>query len=166
MADINDRTQNVSLHDEVNDKPVTTTDLGTKTLLDVNASSDPTQYVLESDYDATGDVVTSAADATLFSFSGAGVIDFVAITCATSSNWEAIIVVDGTEKFRSAMTNLGSVLGLTGGNGEPIWVQTANKQFRWSPQGNAGFTSGFAIKARAIGANVTLTHITLFRELQ
>ena len=166
MADLSDQTQNVNIWDDAKTKSVTVSSVGAKNLLDVNASSDPTQYVLESDYDATGDVVTSAADATLFSFSGAGVIDFVAITCATSSNWEAIIIVDGDEKFRSTMTNLGSVLGLTGGNGEPIWVQTANKQFRWSPQGNAGFTSGFAIKARAIGANVTLTHITLFRELQ
>ena len=164
MSDIQS-TDNVSVYNADGSAAVTTTTIGGKELLDVNASADPTQYALGTDYDATGDVVTSAADATLFTFSGAGVIDFVAVTCATSSAWSIIIDVDGSEKFRMSMSDLGSVIGLTGGVGEPIFVTTANKQFRWNPGGNAGFTTGFSIKARATGANVTLTHLTLYREL-
>jgi len=68
MADINDRTQNVSLHDEVSDSAVTTTVDGSKLRLDVNASAtitnneSPTKYQLKTDYDATGDTITSASD--------------------------------------------------------------------------------------------------------
>ena len=191
MADITDLTQNVSIHDDTTDAAVTTTTdgakqrldmiakilgaggsqissttIGGKELLDVNASADPTQYHIEGDINVTGTLVTSAADVTLFTTTTAGVIDFVAVNSAVSSGFEIALFIDGVEKLRTNMTDLGSTLGLTGGSGEPVWTQTANKQFRWNPQGNAGFTSSFAIKAKATGSNVTLTHLILYRELQ
>lgn len=165
MADDPNYTQDVTIMANDGTKPVSITTVGSKNLLDVNASSDPTQYSPEFDYDATGDVVTSASDATLFTFTGAGVIDFVAVTCATSSSWEIIVDIDGSEKFRMTMNDLGSVIGLTGTGQESIYTATANKQFRWVPQGRAGFTTSFAVKARATGANVTLYHLTMYREL-
>ena len=164
MADINDYSQNVSLHDEATDSAVTTTTLGSKTLLDVNASSDPTRYTFGGSINTTGTTVTSAADVTLFTFSGAGVIDFVAVTCANSSGWDISLWIDGTEVMRATMNQLGSDLGMTAYNGF-AWVQTANKQFRWVPSGRSGFTTSFAIKSKATGANVTLNHMIAYREL-
>jgi len=165
MADIKDYTRNVSIFDDTANSPVSTTLVGSKRLLDVNASADPTQYSPEFDYDTTGDVVTSGADATLFTFSGAGVIDMIAVTCATSSSWSIIVDIDGVEKFRISMTELGSTLGLTGATQNLIYTATANKQFRWLPRGAAGFTTSFSVKARATGADVTLYHITNYRKL-
>ena len=166
MAGINNPTDNVTIFGGDNSaKAVTSTTVGAKELLDVNASSDPTQYSPEFDYDITGDVVTSAADATLFTFSGAGVIDMIAVSSAVSSSWSIIVDIDGVEKFRISMTDLGSTLGLTGSAQDLIFAATANKQFRWLPKGAAGFTTSFSVKARATGADVTLYHLVNYREL-
>ena len=167
MADINDYTQNVSIHDETSDVAVITTTSGSKVLLDVNATvsndESPTKYQLLSDYDATGTSITTS-DTELFSYSGVGVISFIAITNATTSNYEVIINVDGTERLRINMSDLGSVLGLTGGTVEPIWTQTANKQFRYHPTPEIGFTTGFSIEARATTGTTTVTHLVLYKE--
>lgn len=165
MADLNDATQNVAIHDEAADQPVTTTVVGSKRFLDVNANSDPTQYTLETDYNTTGTVVTSASDVTLFTTTGSGTIDFIAVTCGNSSGYEIIIEVDSSEKFRITMTDLGSTLGLTS-DASPIRALNANKQFRYHPNEAKGYTTNFSVKAKATGSDVTLTHLIIYKELQ
>ena len=166
MADISDLTQNISIHDDASDVAVTTTTDGAKVLLDVNATvsndESPTKYQLKTDYDATGTSVASSPDTTLYTFSGQGVIDLVAVNSTTSSSWGVDILVDGTSRLRITMSDLGSALGLTNAAFDVV-AETANKQFRWHPS-QIGFTTSFTIKAWATGSTVTLNHLIMYRE--
>jgi hypothetical protein len=172
MADLNDLTQNVNIWDDAKSKAVTVTTDGAKERLDVDIgdnidvtitdSESPTKYQLKADYDATGVSVASSPDTTLYTFSGSGVIDLVAVNSDTSSNWGIDLIVDGTSRLRITMEDLGSELGLT--NSDFVVVaETANKQFRWRPE-QIGFTTGFTVKAYATGTTVTLKHLIMFRE--
>jgi len=165
MADINDLSKDVSIHNETTNAAVTTTTDGAKERLDVNATIDydesPTKYQLKTHKDTTGTVVTTS-DTTLFTFTGQGVIDLVAVNSATSSNWGIIILIDSIERLRLTMGELGSDLGLTDSNFD-IVSQTANKQFRWKPT-QIGFSTNFTIQAYATTGTQTLPHLILFRE--
>jgi len=159
---------NVVLYDDLGNKVGIVLD-GSTYRLAVDSSAtivnneSPTKYQLKTDYDTTGDLLTSAADVVLYSYTGDGVLDFVGVSNATTSNYEVAIEVDGTERIRINMSNLGSVLSLTSGD-VPMWAETANKNFRYRPFEPIGFSTGFRILARATGANTTVTHITMFRE--
>ena len=166
MADLNDLTQNVNIWNDDKSKSVTVTTDGVKERLDVNAlvsdSEAPTRYQLKTDYDATGVALNTSTDTTLYSFSGQGVIDLVAVNGLTSSAWEVAIVIDGTERLRISMSDLGSELGLTNAAFD-VSVLTANKQFRWNPS-QIGFTTDFTIKAKATTATPTVKHLIMYRE--
>lgn len=168
MADLTDRSTDVSIHGNNASNPaVDTISDGTYERLAVDAAitsdDSPTRYSLKSDYDATGVTVTSSADVTLFSFTGQGVIDFLSAV-AGGSGYEIIIEIDSTERLRINMNDLGSNLGLANATNVPLWVETANKNFRWHPPTQVGFSTSFAIKAKATGANVTIKHLVLYRE--
>jgi len=170
MADINDLTQNVSIYPEGSSSPITSTTDGAKERLDVNVAGSvaidydesPTKYQLKTNYNATGTSVASSPDTTLYTYSGAGVIDLVAVNSTTSSGWGIDIEIDGTSRLRITMSQLGSDLGLTS-VGFDVVAETANKQFRWHPQ-QIGFTTSFTVKAYATGSTVTLNHLIMFRE--
>jgi len=170
MADLNDLTQNVNIWDDAKSKAVSViTDGSTERLavdvsgtVDIDYDESPTKYQLKTDYDATGTSVASSPDTTLYTYSGSGVIDLVAVNCLTSANWGVDIIIDGTSRLRITMPDLGSQLGLTDSNFDVV-AQTANKQFRWKPS-QIGFTTNFTVKAYATGATVTLEHLILFRE--
>lgn len=167
MADRGNRQAEVTPFGPGN-KQITSTTYGAKELLDVNATvsgdESPTKYQLLSDIEyTTATTVTTAADVTLFTYSGVGVLTFIAVTNATSSNYEVAVFVDGTERLRTTMTGLGSTLGLTDGS-TPIWVQTANKQFRYHPTPEIGFTTSFSIKAKATVGSQDLYHMILYKE--
>jgi hypothetical protein len=170
VADLGDQTTDATIWSEDRTKSVDvmTDTLGKNRLLTegtvtIANNESPTKYQLKTDYDATGDTITSAADAVLFSYTGDGTLNFVAVTNATSSNYEIAIEIDGTERLRITMNNLGSVLGLISGS-TPFWTETANKAFRFRPYEGVGFTTGFRILAKATGANTTVTHFTMFKE--
>lgn len=165
MADINDLSKDVSIHNETTNAAVTTTTDGAKERLDVSSaiSSDPTQYSLKFDYDATGDTV-GTTDVELFSFTGSGLLDFVGLTSG-SSTYEAIIKIDGTERLRITMADLGSALSLSNATNVPIWADTANKNFRFHPSTGLGFSTSFSVWARSTTGSNTIKHITLYREL-
>ena len=170
MADINDLTQNVSIYPEGSSSPITSTTDGAKERLDVNVAGSvaidydesPTKYQLKTNYNATGTSVASSPDTTLYTYSGAGVIDLVAVNSTASSSWGIDIEIDGTSRLRITMSQLGSDLGLTS-VGFDVVAETANKQFRWHPQ-QIGFTTSFTVKAYATGSTVTLNHLIMFRE--
>jgi hypothetical protein len=168
MADISDRSLDVSIHNPSDvTKAVTTTTDGAKERLDVDASissdDSPTKYELGTYYNASGVTVTSAADVELLGYTGAGVLDFIAAV-AGSSGYEIAIYTDGVERLRINMNDLGSNLGLANATNVPLWVETANKNFRWHPPTQVGFKTSFSIKARATGANVTISSLILYRK--
>jgi len=168
MADQNDLTINTTLYDEAGN-PVDVVLDGSIYRLAVDATAtienneSPTKYQLKTDFDAAGDLLTSSADVVLYSYTGDGVLTFIGVSNATTSNYEVAIEIDGTERFRITMSDLGSALGLTSGN-TPIWTETANKNFRFRPYESVGFSTGFRVLARATGANTTVTHVTMFKE--
>lgn len=166
MADINDRTTNVNIMNDAATKTVSLMTDGSLERLAVNAlisnNESPTKYQLRADYDATGDSV-GGTDVVLYTFTGAGVIDFIGVTNAVSSNYEVALFIDGTERFRISMSDLGTNLGLTAA-GVPIWADTANKNFRYVPPTEIGFTTSFQVKARSTTGTQTLKHITMIRE--
>jgi hypothetical protein len=167
MSDITDKTQDVNIwNDEYTKKVSVITDssyerLAVNALISNNES--PTKYQLKADYDATGDSVGTGADVTLYTYTGTGVIDFIGVTNAISSNYEVALFIDGTERFRITMSALGTDLSLTSGS-TPLWTDTANKNFRYVPTTEVGFTTSFAVKAKSTTGTQTLKHITLFRE--
>jgi uncharacterized protein with LGFP repeats len=153
-------------------KRVTTTTDGLKERLDISLEGEeinvtvsndesPTKFQLKTSYNVVGTSVTTS-DTTLYTYTGSGLIDLVAVTSAVSSNWGVIIFIDGTERLRITMASLGTILGLTDSNFD-IAAQTANKQFRWRPT-TIGFATSFTIKAYATSGTVTLYNLILFRE--
>jgi len=172
MADLNDLTQNVSIHNDVTNADVDTiNDAGVERLqvhiqedatIAITSDESLTKFQLKTDYDATGTSVASSPDTLLYTYSGAGVIDLVAVNSTTSSSWGIDIRVDGTSRLRIKMADLGSALGLTNSDFTVV-AETANKQFRWHPS-QIGFTTSFSIYAYATGSTVTLNHLVMFRE--
>ena len=172
MADLNDLTQNVSIHNDVTDVDVTTTTDASKERLDVQIqdsigvivedSESPTKYQLQSDYDATGVSLNTSTDTELFTFSGSGTIDLIAVNSLTSSNFEVAIYIDGTERIRITMADLGSNLGLTNSDYD-LAVETANKQFRYHPA-SVGFTTSFTVDAKATVGTPNVKHLILYKE--
>jgi len=172
MADIGDLTQNVSLHNDSTDAAVTTTTDGAKELLDVNVETgnisvtsddSPTKYQLQSDFDATGVALNTSTDTTIYTYSGDGVLDFVAVT-GGNSNFEVTLKMDGTERIRITMAELAAI-GLSNATNVEVWAETANKNFRYHPHSPLGFATSFTILAKATGAPIpTVTHLVLFRE--
>lgn len=122
----------------------------------------PIKYQLQTNYNSTGVSVGTGADVVLYTYSGEGLIDYVGVANATSSNYEVAIFVDSVERFRITMSALGSDLGQTA-VGSIVWADTANKNFRYVPNGAVGFKTDFSIKGKSTTGTQTLKHIVLFR---
>ena len=168
MSDINDLTQNVTLWNNAKTKNITTVTDGAVERLAVDAvatitdNESPTRYQLKTDYDATGVSLNTSTDTELYTFSGEGVIDLVAVNSTTSSAWIVDIFIDGTSRIRIAMPDLGTALGLTNSDFD-IVAETANKQFRYHPT-QVGFSTSFTVYARAVTATPNVRHFIAFRE--
>lgn len=169
MADITNPTTNATIFGGDNPalaKAITSTTDGSKERLDVDAyiSSDdsPTKYTLGTSYDTTG-VSVSTTDVTLFEYtSGAGVIDFIA-TSAGNSTYEIAIYTDTVQRFRMTMGELGSDLAVANATNVPLWVETANKNFRWNPPTQVGFEGSFKIVARSTTGTNTIKYLVMYR---
>jgi len=174
MADITNPTTNVSVYGGDNEsdltKAVTVTTDGAKERLDcditgtvnIDNNESPTKYQLKTAYDITGTALNTSTDTELFTYSGSGVIDLIAVNSLTSSNWEIVIDVDGTERLRITMSALGSSLGLTNSDYD-VAVTTANKQFRYHPVA-MGFATDFTIKAKATTGSPNVNYMVMYRE--
>jgi len=128
----------------------------------ITDSESATKYQLRSDYDVTGDILNTSTDVVLLAISGfSGVLDFVACV-GNNSSYIIAIEIDGTERIRISMPDLGT-LGLGNATNVDIWAETANKNFRFRPT-NVGFTTGFRILARATTGTPTVKHLCLYRE--
>lgn len=173
MADQNDPTQNVAIWDNAKSKAVTVTTDGAKERLDCNIdgstvtvsdSESATKYQLQTEFDAVGDLLNQATDTVLYAVTGeTGTLDFVAIT-GSNANFEVTIEIDGTERIRITMAEVGSI-GLSNATNVPLWSETALKNFRYSPNLPVGYTTGFRILAKSVSAqNPTVTHLTMYRQ--
>ena len=153
-------------------KLITVTTDGVKERLDCNMdgseviisdSESATKYQMQTDFDAVGTLLNTTTDEVLFSDTGTGTLDFVAISGSTSG-FEIAIEVDGTERIRITMAELASI-GLSNAVNVPFWAETANKNFRYSPNIPVGYTASFRILAKATGAPLaTVDHLILYRE--
>ena len=158
---------NVCLYDDLGNKVGVILD-GSTYRLQVDAKAtitdneSPTRYQLKSAYDTTGIALNTSTDVSLYSFTGQGVIDLISVNSLTSSNWEVAILIDGTERIRITMADLGSNLGLSNSDYD-IVAETANKQFRYRPA-SVGFTTSFEVKAKATTATPSVNYLTLYRE--
>src|SRR5210317_1494399 len=143
MADINDPTQNVNIWDDDKTKAVSViTDGATERLaVDSQVTNNVSIkiYQPKAITDFTGVTLNTSTDVTLGTFTGRGLLNFIATTCGTS-NYEIALEVDGVEEFRATMANIGTDLGLANGTNVPIWVETAQKNFRFHPNDPWGFT--------------------------
>jgi hypothetical protein len=168
MADINDDTLNTTLYDE-NGNAVSVIQDGSLYRLaidgDVTISGDesPTLYQDRYHKDIPGQVVTTAADVTLFSFTGSpGLLDFIAVSSG-NANYEMSLKIDGVEVWRFSMDDLGDV-GLSNATNVPVWAENANKNFRYRPFSGSGFSNSFEVLGRATVGTQTLAHIVMYRE--
>jgi len=143
MSDALILTENVTLFNPDGSKGVTVTTDGVKERLDCNMDG---SEIIVSD-----------------STTGTGTLDFVAIT-GSNANFEITVEVDGTERIRIAMGELAAI-GLSNATNVPFWAETANKNFRYSPNIPVGYTTGFKILAKSTGTPLaSVKHMTLYRE--
>jgi hypothetical protein len=171
MADLNDLTQNVNIWNDDKSKSVTVTTDGAKERLDVAASIEGGSFQLQPfiplfDFSVADIALNTSTDTSLFSESGhAGKIDFISIA-GSISTWEVVIKVDTVEILRIPMSQLGSDLGLSNATNVPLWVETANKNFRFSPDEGVDFTDNFEVLAKAITGSPTVNWLVNHRDAQ
>lgn len=104
-------------------------------------------FTPEFHYSVAGTALNTSTDTSLYSETDVGKIDFVSIG-GSNSNFEVVIKVDGVELLRIPMDDLGT-LGLSNATNVPIWAETANKNFRYSPKQGVDFTTSYEILAKA-----------------
>jgi hypothetical protein len=154
MADQNDLTHNTTLYNEVGNKVAVIADggiwrLGVDALL-TGGNFQLQPFLPEFHYSVAGTLLNTSTDTVLYTESDVGKIDFVCVA-GSNSNFEVAIDVDGTEVLRIAMGDL-ATLGLSNATNVPIWAETANKNFRYSPKQGVDFTTSFTLSAKATGA--------------
>jgi len=167
MADLNDLTQNVNIWDDAKTKAVSviTDGLVERLAVDATISADesPTKYQIRQDFDTGGTQLINGVDSSLFVFTGTGLLDFVGISGSTS-NYLAVIKIDGVEQIRISMSDLGS-LGLSNATNLPTWADTANKNYRFRPYIGSGFGTSFEILAEGDGPpEPSVNWIVTYRE--
>jgi hypothetical protein len=153
MADDDNVTDNVTLWDNAGDREVSIITDGADERLAVDAALTSGNFQLQPflpdfHFDVAGTILNTSTDTVLYEELGRGKIDFICIV-GSNSNYEVVIEADGTEVIRISMADLGSSLGLANATNVPIWVETANKNFRYSPKQGVDFTTGYKLLAKA-----------------
>ena len=163
-----DRTDNVSIANSDNSKIVDIiTDVNDKERLAVQAIIEGGSFQLSPftpvfDFSVAGISLNTSTDTSLLLITDEGKIDFIAIA-SSSANFEAVIKIDGTEVLRIKMSELGSDIGLSNATNVPLWVETANKNFRYSPDEGVDFTTSFEILAKALTGTPTVNWLVNHR---
>ena len=165
--DQNDLTTDVTLYDENGNKVGVTLISGVYRLaveLGEDLSFQLQAFPPKFDFNIAGVTLNTSTDTSLKLVTGTtGKIDFVAIASGTSQ-YEVIIKIDGSEVLRIKMLELGSDIGLANATNVPLWVETANKNFRFSPKQGVDFTSSFEILAKALTGTPSVTWLVNYRE--
>jgi len=168
VADLNDLTQNVNIWNDDKSKSVTVTTSGAKELLDVLSVIDPdSAFNLQafnplSDYDTTGVVTNITTWDTLVDVTSTrGRLSFIAMVSGTS-NYEIRITIDAVVFITISMADL-STLGLSNATNVEMWVETAGKNFRYSPKEPVDFTDSMKVEVRSTSATPTVRHMVLYK---
>ena len=154
MGDQNDRSTDVSIHNESTDAAVTTTTDGAKERLDVAAkivggSFSLSAFAPETDFSVSGTALNTSTDTTLYTQTDVGKVDFIVVV-GSNSNYEVVLEVDAVEVFRVKMSEL-ATLGLSNATNVAMWAETANKNFRYHPNEGVDHLTNWTLKAKATG---------------
>jgi hypothetical protein len=157
MSDQNDITRDVTLYNEVGNKVgVILQDSTYRLAVDALLTGGNFQlqpFLPDFHYSTADTALNTSTDTILFEETAIGKIDFIAIA-GSNSSFEVAIEIDGIEVLRISMSDLGSDLGLANATNVPIWVETANKNFRYSPKQGVDFTSSFKLIGKATSTPV------------
>ena len=168
MSDLADRTGNVSLTKDDGTSPVDVIADGSlnRLAVDANVTGGVTLQRFTPNFQSglSNTALNTSTDVTLFTISGDGQLDFIAVAGSLSS-FELALVVDGVEKIRATMNDIGTTLGLSNATNVPFWVETANKNFRYYPSTPIDFTTSIALKAKATSGTPTVNWMVAYREI-
>ena len=169
MAD-GDITENITLWSNDKGKEVTVITDGSDERLAVDALLTGGNFQLQpftpkSDISVANIALNVSTDTSLkLVTSTTGKVAFIAIA-GSNASFEIAIKIDGVETSRITMAELGSGLGLSNATNVPIWVETANKNFRFHPTEAVDFTSSFEVISKATGTPTpTVNWVVMWRE--
>jgi hypothetical protein len=170
MADISDKIQNVNIVGTDESMPADVVEVdGVKRLavdilgaVTISGDESPTKYQARFFHNSTGVSVGTGADVSLLLFNGEGVLDFIGIGF-NAATYEVIIKIDGVEQLRISSSQLAAI-GLQNTTTSPMWIETADKNFRFNPQEGAGFSTSFEVLARSTSGTVTARTLITYRE--
>lgn len=173
MSEQNDQTHNITLYDELGNQVNVILINGIYRLaVDVNQEGGVAlqKFKPEVDFEtATPVVINASTDTSLFLETGhPGKIDFIGIQGTTNSNYEVVLKVDTVEIFRIPVSDLGTILDMTGNTGLPLplWTEVANKNFRYHPNLPVDFDNSFEVLVKStMNPLTTVTWLTVHREL-
>jgi hypothetical protein len=165
MADLSDRTDNVSIGNDANTKIVTVSTDGAKERLDVAATIEGSFQleaftpVINFSSAATA-LATSPTWTSLLSVTDAGKLDFIAIA-GSLSGYRVRLTVDAVVIFNLAMSDL-SAIGLDSSNAI-VWAEVAAKNFRYRPNEGVDFETSFLVEAQLISGSPTVSWLVQHR---
>ena len=168
MSESNDKTQNTTLYDELGNEVGVILDgsiyrLQVEAQLTADTSFQLQAFNPKSDFDSTGiSLNTSTWDTLLEITTTRGKLDFIAMSGA-SSQYEVRITVDSVVFVTIGMPDL-SAIGLSNATNVEMWAETADKNFRYSPNDPVDFVDNLKIEVRALTATPNLKHLILYRE--
>jgi len=168
MAD-GDITENITLWSNDKGKEVDVITDGSIERLAVDSNITGGNFQLQpftpkSDFSVANIALNTSTDTSLISVTATGKVAFIAIA-GSNASFEIAIKIDGVETSRITMAELGSGLGLSNATNVPIWVETANKNFRFHPTEAVDFTSSFEVISKATGTPTpTVNWVVMWRE--
>lgn len=91
-----------------------------------------------------------------------GKLDFIGIA-GSLSTYEIRVTVDSVVIFTISMSDL-SAIGLSNATNVEMWVEVADKNFRYHPNAPVDFTSNLKIEIRATTGTPTAKYLIHYRE--
>lgn len=115
-------------------------------------------------FDAVGEALNTSTYVVLWQVSGvAGKLDFIA-AASGASTYKIKLTIDGSVVYDVAMSEL-SAIGLSNAPNVEMWVETADKNFRYHPNLPVDFTDSMKVEAIATAAGTQIVkHLIMYRE--
>ena len=165
MADVNNKANDITIWDDTLTKNVTVVTDGSieRLAVDIQGQSfslDP--FVPRTNISvANTALATSPSWTTIANVSDEGSLDFIAIA-GSLSTYRVRLLVDTVQIFDVTMANLASI-GLSNATNVPLWAETADKNFRFSPRTPVDFVTNFTVEAQQISGSPTVNWLVLYR---
>lgn len=167
MADLSDKTDDIAIWDEGRTKAVSVITDGAVERLAVDSNITGGNFYLQPftpkvSFDSVGVAITTAWTAILDITSKEGKLDQIACV-VNSSVYQVRMTVDSVVIFTISMSDL-SALGLSNGVNVEMWVETADKNFRYHPNAPVDFTDNLKVEVSMTSGSGTLKYVTHHRE--